>query len=218
MAIPTSYFNLLKPDVGESYNVQTLNDNYDKIDTQMHLNNVTQGKVPFMWAQKGATFGNPWDGPNDTTVRSPDMGSHTWSWRIGLTDNDITIEDQDVNTKDNTYRIKKAGLWFVGFKMQGASLANAQRITLGVTPLLVQPPSGSNDQWSAESGFNYAQIYDDGSGSVPIAVSYGHMLFKQAPGDTLYRPGFFAKRSGTTAISAFNGTIGFTYLGAFETS
>lgn len=36
MATPTTNYNLLKPSTGETYNVQLLDDNYDKIDAGIH--------------------------------------------------------------------------------------------------------------------------------------------------------------------------------------
>jgi hypothetical protein len=45
VATPTPRYNLLKPLIGETYNVQTSNDNYDKIDTA--LPSFLPGAKPF---------------------------------------------------------------------------------------------------------------------------------------------------------------------------
>lgn len=41
MATPTTYYNLLKPATGETYDVNLLDTNYDKIDAALHTINTT---------------------------------------------------------------------------------------------------------------------------------------------------------------------------------
>jgi hypothetical protein len=44
MAVPTTYYNLLKPGTGETYDVNLLDTNYDKIDAALNLLNTTPNK------------------------------------------------------------------------------------------------------------------------------------------------------------------------------
>jgi hypothetical protein len=45
MAVPTTYYNLLKPATGETYDVNLLDTNYDKIDAALNAINTTPPKT-----------------------------------------------------------------------------------------------------------------------------------------------------------------------------
>lgn len=85
MATPTTNYNLLKPATGETYDVNLLDTNYDKIDTQMFVEAT---------AIKKATKILGWDG-----------ASATWGSAAtpSTSDMDIVVGSQAVTTDSSGY-------------------------------------------------------------------------------------------------------------------
>lgn len=211
MATSTTNLHLTKPETGDSYNVQTLDDNYDILDAAVYANSLQ----PYMWVQKNTQFGNPWDGTNDYTNRAPLWGTNTWTNNVGLTSADI---DFNASNPDG-FIIKRKGLWKASFRLSGTTTSNGERIQTGVSVNSFTGGTADSppNNWENSANGTSVDTADLGLGTVPFGCVLDVLIYKGSNNDVTYKPGFYAKRTGgsTTSIGVCTGVIGFTYLGKF---